>query len=212
MALLDSELARIRSELGYNVMGVQAEPYIGVTAIFNTVIQQYITSGAKTTSATPVSAASAPTPQTLTLASAVGFSAGDVMVVDVDSRQEKATIQAVSGSTVTALLSLAHAGTYPVTVEGGESIVREVLGHLTTLGALGMGGVAGAMAKVQKRAGIKKADEVEFFGGGSGGMVTGKDPVSLMIQLREYWRDELANTLGVARLNARSGGVGLSAY
>lgn len=211
MALLESEIARIRAELGYNVMGVQAEPYMSVTAIFNTVIQQYITSGAKTTSSTPVSAASVPTAQTLSVAAADGMNVGELIVVDVGLRQEKTYIQSIVALQVTCLLSKAHSGTYPVTVEGGESIIREILAVLQDLGAGGLNGAKGAMAKMASRMGVKKVDEIEFHGG-AGAMSSGKDALSQMVALREYWRDELAMTLGVERLNRRGGGGGVSSY
>lgn len=206
MALLASEIARIRMELGYNVMGLSAEPYIGVTAIFNSVIQNYISAGASTTSATPVTAADTPTPTSIVLADGTDVSAGDVVVVDVDTRQERATVQSKSGNTITVQLSKAHVGTYPVTVEGGEALVREILGVLRGLAGGGMNGLNSALAKATSRAGIKKVDEVEFFGGGSARNAEGIDPLTAMIKMREYWRDELAMTLGVERLNARGGG------
>ncbi len=56
MALLDSEIARIKAELGYNLLTTGAVPYIGVTQVFEQVIQQNVLAGAKTTSATVVTA------------------------------------------------------------------------------------------------------------------------------------------------------------
>lgn len=43
MALLDSELARIKWHLGFNLLDVGATPYIGVAAIFEQVIQPTLT-------------------------------------------------------------------------------------------------------------------------------------------------------------------------
>lgn len=212
MALLESELMRIRVELGYNAMAYSAEPYIGVVAIFDSVIQQYVRAGAKTTSTTPVTASSEPTGQSLVLADPTGFHAGDVVVVDVDTRQERATIQNLSGSSATLLLALPHTGTYPVTVEGGESIVRSILQELVRLGPGGMNGRPGAITKAAARAGIKKVDEIEFFGGGATIGSQGKDSMTTLMELREYWRDELAAVLGVVRLNARGGGGSVSLY
>src|SRR5260221_10271484 len=98
MALLDSEIVRCRHELGYNVLSIQALPYIGITTIFDQVIQTYITSGAKTTSGSPVSAALVPTPQTIVLADGTGFHAGDRVINDVDGRQELVTAQSLAGA------------------------------------------------------------------------------------------------------------------
>ena len=59
MALLTSELMRIRAELGYNALGVGAEPYVGITAVFDQIVKVYLNAGATTTSATAVTAADA---------------------------------------------------------------------------------------------------------------------------------------------------------
>lgn len=211
MALLDSEVRRIRAELGYNVLGIAALPYIGITAIFESVIQQYITAGATTMSSSPVTAALDPTPQSLALVDATGFHIGDRVIVDVDSRQESATIQNISGVTLTALFSLSHTGTYPVTVEGGESIVREKLRELRDLQLGGTAGNAGAMSKLKNRLGLKKVDDVEFYGG-NGLMSQGESPQKQLTQMVETMRDELANVLGVARLNRRGGGTVCESY
>jgi hypothetical protein len=198
MALLTSEVRRIRAELGYNVLSAGAEPYIGVNAMFEQVIQTYMQAGASTTSATAVTAATAPTPVTLTLTSPTGFSQYDRIVVDVDDRQEIATASAVSGSTIVVQLSKAHTGTYPVSVEGGESIVRSILRKIDALDKPG-----GLIEKSASTAGIKKADEVEFFG--SAGEASRIDAAT---KLRDRYRDELASVLGVANLwRRRSSGA-----
>lgn len=207
MALTDAEVQRIRYELGYPNMTTAAEPYIGIAAVFEQVIQPYLLSGASTTSSSPVTAATTPTPTAVILSSATGFAAGNVVIIDVDARQERATIQAISGSTITVQLSLAHSGTYPVTVEGGESIVRDILRELRLL-ASGMNGSAGVMTTMQSRLGLKKVDDVEFFGGGNTLASQGIDPLTQVLSLREYWRDELARALGIVRLNARGSGGG----
>lgn len=205
MSLLDSEVARIKAELGYNTLTVGAEPYIGTASMFTQVIQPYVQAGARTTSSTAVTAATSPTPVTLTLASATDFTAGDRVVVDVDSRQETATIQSVSGSTITLLLSLTHSGTYPVTVEGGEAIVRSILRQIVRITESG-----GTLQNAVAQSGIKKVDEVEFFGGpdGSGSRFDS------VVEALDYWRDYLASVIGVARINGgrNSGGASVSIY
>ena len=87
MALLDAEIARIKAELGYNILTTGAVPYIGITQVFEQVIQSNVLAGATTTSSTSVSAATSATPSTLTLADATGFVAGARAVIDVDDRQ-----------------------------------------------------------------------------------------------------------------------------
>lgn len=203
MALLASELQRIKFELGYNVLAVGAEPYVGVTQLFEQVIQPHTLSGAATTSTTAVTAATTPTARVLTLADATGFSVGARVIVDVDDRQEAATVQALSGATITVLLSLAHATSYPVTVEGGESVIRELLGNCIAEGK--------RIVAAGDRAGIAEVDEVKFFGAGADGMDAG---TRALLRRREMWRRELADALGVAYLRdlRRRGGSSLVAF
>lgn len=211
MALTSSEVARLKYELGFNVLSVGAEPYIGVAALFEQVIQPYTTAGASTTSSTAVTAADTPTPVTLTLASPTGFAAGVAVIVDVDSRQERATVQSVSGSTITVLLAFTHSGTYPVTVEGGESIIRGILQKLQAIDGLSAGASAGILGAAAATAGIKKVDDIEFFGGGDG-VGSGVSRFSELRRLREYWRDELASVLGIVRLDGTSSASSVSVY
>lgn len=185
MALLDSELARIKAELGFNLLGT-AQPYFDVASVFEGVIQVYLGAGATTTSATEVTAAASPTPVAVTLASGTGFTAGDRVVIDVDDRQEWATIQSLSGAIITVALRFAHSGTYPVTVEGGEAIAREILGKIRNVKTR-MGETFGAGA-------LKQVDEVHFYD--SGGSFFGGLGAELMT-----WRDELAAVLGSVDLN-----------
>ncbi len=190
MALLQSELRHIRSVLGYNVLEVGAGPYVGVTALFDQVVLPYMQAGATTASSTSGAApdtAGTSAPVTLRLTAATRVSQFDRAVVDVDSRQEIATISQVSGSTITLLLSLAHSGTYPVTVEGGESIVRDVLRKLANVGV--------NLEDGADSAGIKRVDEIHFFGGAKGSSL-----IRELQALREYYRKELADVLGVPYL------------
>ncbi len=205
MALLPSEITRIKYELGYNVLDVGADPYIGVAAIFEAVIQPYVLSGATTTSSTSVAGTGAPALVTLTLADATGFDEGAAVIVDVDSLQERATIRHLSGSTIQVLLSNSHSGTYPVTVEGGESLIRAILQRLQALDGLGVGnGEGGVMGGALATSGIKKIDEIEFFGGEDVKLTQ----MSQLMRVREYWRDELASILGIERLNRGHRGDG----
>jgi hypothetical protein len=205
MALLDSEVARIKYELGFNLMGIGAEPRIDVVAVFEQVIQPYILSGATTTTSTAVVGTGSPVLTTLTLANVTGFSVGDIVVVDVDSRQERATIESISGSTISALLSLSHSGTYAVTVEGGETIVRQILRRLMEIA-----GDGGQLSQGAATAGLKRVDEIEF--GLAGGSTKGR--IDELKELRMYWRDELASALGVPNMWQRkiSGGQRCSLY
>lgn len=215
MALTTAELARIKYELGIPNYANAASPYVGgILALFEQVIQPYLQGGAQTTSSTPVTAASTPTLQTLTLASATGFAAGDIVIVDVDARQERATISALSGASATVQLTLDHSGTYPVVVEGSESIVRDILRELRLISS-GMNGSKSALAQMQSRLGIKEIyQDVSFFGGGNTLASQGVDPLTQLLKLREHWRDELSFVLNVPRLNSSqsSGGSSVSVY
>lgn len=213
MALSNSELALIRYELGYNLLDVGAEPYIGVAAVFEQVIQPYLRAGVSTTSSTSVTAATTPTPVALTLADATSFTAGERVTVDVDARQEVATIQSVSGSAITVLLVGVHSGTYQVSLEStGEGIIRGILNKLRAIASMGAGSGKDMMSAAASTTGIKKVDEIEFFGGGTGMMSSGMTKLEETKLLREYWRDELAAALGIVRINGTGGGSSMSVY
>lgn len=188
MAFTDSEIARMRFELGYNVLGFDASPYIGITSVFDSVIQSSALSGAATTSATSVSEATTPTPATIVVASATDLAAGVRIVVDVDSRAETVTIQSVSSTNVTAIFSKAHSGTYPVAVESGETIAREILAQIKELDSQTVSRLTAS--------GIKKVDEIEFQSTSGGRSAT-----SDFTAARDYLRDQLASALGVPNLH-----------
>lgn len=203
MALTNSELQKIRAELGYHGLAVNAEPYVSYYALFDQIIKPYLLSGAITSSATVVAASSAATPATLTLQSTAGFALGNVAIVDVDNRQERATIVAMNATTITVQLSRDHGpSTYPVVCEGAESIAREILDQLRA--------VADTIRAVKSRVGLSRVDDVEFFGGGSSVGSKGVDPLTNLLRLQGMWRDELASCLGVERLNGSSHGGGSS--
>lgn len=199
MAFLDSEIRRIRHELGFNTLAVGAEPYVSVTLLFEQVVQANTLAGAATTSTTSVTAASAPTPVTLTLASATGFQAGQRVVVDVDANREVATVRSISGATAVLLLQKAHTGTYPVEVESGETITRETLARIDS--------VKSELAGTFGYGALKKVDEIEFYDTSSSLFGTLGDQLM-------YWRDELASTLGVPNMwrGRQSAGASLSLY
>jgi hypothetical protein len=199
MALLDAELARCKAELGYNLVGV-GQPYIGVTALFEQVIQVYLGAGATTTSSTAVTITTAGTPQTIVLADADGFDAGARVVVDVDGRQEKLTIQTLSGTSLTAQFAKTHSGTYPVTVEGGESLVREKLAEIWTARVTrGQANGLGALKAV--------VGDAEWYDTGMTSFASSNAAIDVL-------RDELAALLGVQNMwrVRQSGGSRMSVY
>ncbi len=181
MALLDSEIYRCKAELGHNVLSVGAEPYVDTAFIFE-IIQDNLSGGASTTSATSVSAPDG-SPVTLTLASATGFTVGARVFVDVDARLESATISSLSGSTIVVQLSNVHSGTYPVAVEGPETIVRELLRDIAT-----------TKAKLVKQYGsgaLKKVDEIEWYD------AKGKTAFGILGDNLAWYREQLAAVLGI---------------
>jgi hypothetical protein len=200
MALSTAELLRVRAELGFNVLSNGAAPFIGVTSLFDTIIAQYMTAGAATTSSTAVTAAASATPVPITLASATGFATGERIWLDVDDRLESATIQSLSGAVATVDLIKAHSGTYPVYVDGGEAMVREKLNQIKSTKAQ-MAGTFGAGA-------LKKVDEVEFYQSRNFTWFG-----SLGEQLM-FWRDELAALLGAPNLwrQKRAAGSTIALY
>lgn len=205
MALLDSEIRRIRAELGINVLKVTAEPYISITQIFEQVVQANVTAGAITTCSTSVAEADTPTVVSLTLADATGFNAYDRVVVDVDSLQEYATVRSISGLTISILLALGHTGTYPVTVEGGESLIRAKLRKIIALEQ--------QIDEMAPAGAVKKADDdVEFFSPREMRSILG--PAFIAWEQREYERRELAELIGIEypRGLARTAGATMSVY
>jgi len=196
--LTDSEVLRIRYELGFNLLNADAAYWIGVTQAFEQIIQPFLESGASTTSSTAVVASTTPAVVTITLASAAGFSAFDRAVVDVDSFQEISTIRAVSGSTITLVLSKAHTGTYPVLVEGGESIVREILNRIRE--------VKTQLSTVFGTGALKKVDEIEWYQSGA------STQFGMLGDQLTHWRNELASALGIPNMWASRGGARLAVY
>jgi hypothetical protein len=204
MALTPSEILRIRLELGYNGLTLSALPYAfdGITAIFDQVLTPYLQSGLLTTSSTAVVAVGVgnpPADATLTLASVVGLSVMDRMVIDVDTAQETAHISNIVGSTITLALQNAHTPPYAVNQEGAEAVVRDRLNQCIAISA--------RIGRASSRAGVKKADEVEFFAGtGSQRGVIGD-----LLYLQQHWRTELATACGCGpNINANAGGGGSS--
>jgi hypothetical protein len=198
MALTQGELQRIKHEVGINQLTVGAEPYVGVTRYFEQIVLPYLQSGPITTSSTVVGCGCGSV--SLALVSSVGFSLFDRAIVDVDVAQEEATVQSVVGNSITLQLAKAHgsAGAYPVTVEGGESLVRTYLRKCRY--------VSDQIEQFGPRAGLKKADEVEFFGGAHG-RSSEKSGYMTLVDMQRGFRTELCMLLfGVGNIQQFGGG------
>jgi hypothetical protein len=183
LALSTAEIARIKFELGYNILTVGAEPYISWVNLFDQIVAPNLPAGAATTSSTSVAAATSPALVTLVLALATGFAAGGRVWIGVDDNLETATIQSLSGTSMAVSLQKAHSGTYQVYMDSGEAMAREILEKIkATKVRLGLTFGGG---------GLKKVDEIEFWQTGSKTLF-GNIGDELM-----FWRDELASLLGV---------------
>lgn len=185
MPFSTQELRRIKRELGYHVLTIDALPYIGYTQLFDGVIQEAIAAEVSTTAtlATALTAASVAAPQTLTLASATGFAAGDRCYLDVDDAVEVATLRNLSSTSATFLLKGAHSGTVPVVLEGPIPMAREILRKIEACRS--------EMSSTFGEGALKKVDEIEFF------EQRGKTQFGSIGDQLMYWRDELASILGV---------------
>jgi hypothetical protein len=195
MGLSNAEVVRLRAELGYNAVQV-ANPYLTTYALFETIIKTYVEDGGDTTSSTAVTASSTGQPAVVTLTLAAiptGLAAGDRVIIDVDTLEEKSTVRALNGSTIDVLLMFAHTGTYRVAVDGGVAMVREKLRYIRDL--------SDRIQKAARRAGLKSVDgEVEFFAPKDMNKVQGV--AGALWEQREWERRELANFLGVRYLRA----------
>lgn len=205
--LTDDELARIKSEVFDNLLGLGAIPYFDVRTLYP-VIRDNVESSdvVATTSSTAVTSTGA---VTLTLASATGYAAGQRIVLDVDDARETVTIRSVSGSTVSVVCRKLHSGTYPVEVESALTLVRGLLSDLITLEQIERGAF--------ETAGVKSVDgEVEFFGASEGG-----SKLAQVNATRDRLRAKLASALNLTRVMgemkaraeaAQAGGGAYEAY
>lgn len=181
--LTDSELARIRAEVGDHILATDAEPYFGSQHVY-TVIRDNVTSDdvAATTSSTTVSAAG---PTTISVASATGLVAGQKIQLDCDGARETVTIRNVSGTTLSVICKKTHSGTYPVEIESPLTLVRGILYDLASLeqnDSLDSVGTSG----------LKRVDEVEWR--------DDEDAGSAIERVRTRLRKKLAQLTGLNHL------------
>jgi hypothetical protein len=142
----------------------------------------------------------------LTLASVAGLSSGSRVVLDVDTSREVVTVRAVTGSTVSVVCAKTHAGTYPVEVESALTIVRGILADLEAIDQQERVAIP--------QAGVKRVDEIEFFGRAEGGSAQAS-----LTQHRNALRARLASATGLTgilrELMARAapgGGLSFEVY
>lgn len=214
------DIARLKFETGYNVNAVGAELYVlnGYAAVFDAAIAPYLVDQG-TISFTQVGPYAAPQNVQLALlanpnvtGNAVNgppsqpntygnvFQVGSKIVVDVGPAQERdVIIQTLSGLVVTVALQNVHGqnGSYPVLLQGGEYLVRDVLARLDVINTQ-LKGYAPAVA------GLEQADEAKFYASRRGKQ--GQQGVfdDLMAQ-RDMARRDLCALLGIENLWERRG-------
>lgn len=197
--LTDDEIARIKMELWDHLLSNGAEPYIGTHPVFNTIRDNILSSAtAATSSSTAVTAAGQ---TTITLASATGIAVGYKVVIDCDDSREVCSVRSLAGSVMGVILRKTHAGTYPVEIESPLTIVRGLLFDLSKLDT-------STIPDALEMGGIKRADEVEWFGPNEGG-----NHVSQLMASQKQLRMELARRIGLGTYAARNrGGGGYEQY
>jgi hypothetical protein len=194
------EMWRIKAELFDNVLDFGAVPWLSVRAIYD-VIQANV-SGSSVAPTTSSTAVTVPGATVLTLASVAGLAAASRVVIDVDTAREVATVRAVSGSTISVVCTKLHAGTYPVEIESGLTIVRGILADLEAIDQ--------QQRLAIPQAGVRRVDEIEFFGKADGGGARAQ-----LEAHRNTLRGRLASATGLTgilrELAARASG-GLNAF
>jgi hypothetical protein len=212
--LSQSDIQRAKLELGFNQLTIGAEPYLGITRFFEQIVQSFINSGVLTFSSTVVAASpTLPTAVALTLTSPSSgtlppgtIAPLDHVIVDVDAAQEFATVMSVTSNAIVVQLSKAHGagGAYPIEQEGGEALVRIHLNYLRK--------IADRIQRFGARAGVKKADEVEFFGGAHG-RAAEANGFQTLEQMQTHFRRELCMLLfgvgSIAQFQGSGGQIGL---
>ena len=158
--LTDDEIKRIGAELGIDVLAPLAFPYAGAFTSYMTIIRDYVQSSsvASVTSTTAVTAAG---PTLITPSDTTGFVAGTKIVLDSDASRETVTLRAIVGGAFSVVCRKTHSGTYPVQVESGLTLVRGLLSDLALLEEIERDGWPSL--------GLKRVDEVEWFGASEGG-------------------------------------------
>lgn len=160
MALTTSEIESLRHHLGYGNIGAAGAPYSPDTflELFSQVVSPNLSTGTETSATTAIAAGAT---VSVTPVSMTGILAYGTLVVDVGDEAEAVVVKAVSGSAFTAKFAKAHASTgYPVATMSGLARLRLLLWDADASWR--------SMTDwaLTDQAGVKRADEVEFFGGG----------------------------------------------
>ncbi len=198
MALTDSEIQNLRITLGYGGISTGAYPYTpdGWYEVFTGVIAPNLQTGAMTTSATAVSDIGA---ATIVVVSATDIVARARLIVDVGEDEETVIVRSVSGTSVSATFAKTHTATpYPVALESAESMLRSLLASAGVARATLVGTTAIGVA------GLKRAEDIEWYQEGSGGVAGGVagaqwraylaivNQIADLVRVRPRWESERA--------------------
>lgn len=159
MSLSDAEIESTRFHLGYGNLDFGAYPYTadGFKQLFRDVVGPNLTIGAETTASAAIAAG---TTATVTPALMTGIAAQVRLVVDVGDAAETVVVQNAKGTAFTAAFANAHpASGYPLCVASGTTRLRALLHQADKAWA------ATLAPSAVDTAGLKKADEVEFYQG-----------------------------------------------
>ncbi len=159
MAMTDAEIEATRFHLGYGNLDFGAYPYTedGFKQIFRDVVAPNLTVGAETTATGSTVGGGAPS--TVTPVAMDEIAVHSRLVIDAGDATETVVVSAVTATTFTARFSLAHSGGYPVCVASGQTRLRQLLHQCDKAWD------ACLSQNIGGTAGIKKVDEIEFFGG-----------------------------------------------
>jgi hypothetical protein len=199
MALSTSEIESLRHHLGYGNIGATAGAYSpdGFRDLFTDVISPTLSTGTETTATTAVTAGST---TTVTPAAMTDISANVALVVDTGSQAESVIVKATTATTFTAYFEKAHtAAGYPIATMSGLARLRLLLWDADKAW-MGLNS-----SSVGNTAGIKRVDEIEFFGKGQA-VLKGKSEHYKSI----VW--SISHLVQVAPRWAERGGTRLEAY
>jgi hypothetical protein len=201
VSLRAEEILRVKFALGVSVTLIGAEPYITFLAIFNVAIQPYIIDPT-TTSSSVVAGSSQPTAIVVAsipvIAGSVtpAFTVGTTVTIDVGPTAEQSQILTISGTTIWVTINNSHGsnGAYPVTMAGGEQVVRDILARIAT--------IEGQLSNfAPQSAGVEQVDEIKLYPATTTGSRRGsRDMFESLVQQREQARDDLGEAVGFPNL------------
>lgn len=192
--LTDSEIESLRFHLGYGNIGADGAPYTqdSFLEVFQGVVAPNLSTGEETESSTAITAGSV---TTVTPVSMTGITAYSSLVVDTGEQAETVMVRSVGIATFSAYFAKAHSGTYPIATMCGVARLRMLLWDADAAWrALNSQSIGSAV-------GLKKVDEVEFFGSES--QLDGRSEhyksivqsIAYLVQVPPKWANGCSNRL-----------------